>query len=127
MNVVAGLHQVAQRAVDLERAITFYRDILAVRFIARFDPPGLAFFDLGGTRLLLEAGVPSAMLYLRVQSIGVAYRTLKDRGVTFEEDPRLIYRDDDGLFGRRGEEEWLAAFRDSEGNLLALMGRQVPA
>ncbi len=55
-NVVAGLHQVAQRAVELERAITFYRDILAVRFIARFDPPGLAFFDLGGTRLLLEGG-----------------------------------------------------------------------
>lgn len=125
MEIVTGLHQVAQHAVDLDRAIRFYRDILGAKFIARFDPPGLAFFDLGGTRLLIESGAPSAMLYLRVQDIDAAHRTLSDRGVTFEEDPHPIYRDADGIFGRRGEEEWLAAFRDSEGNLLALMARRV--
>ncbi|MFN2556138.1 MAG: VOC family protein [Nitriliruptorales bacterium] len=125
MDVVTGLHQVAQHAGDLDRAIRFYRDILGATFIARFDPPGLAFFDLAGTRLLLEARAPSAMLYLRVEDIDAAYRTLSDRGVTFEEDPRPIYHDADGIFGRRGEEEWLAAFRDSEGNVVALMSRRI--
>ncbi|MBW3614764.1 MAG: VOC family protein [Actinobacteria bacterium] len=42
------LHQVAQRARDLGPAIEFYRDVLGLRFIARFDPPGLAFFDMAG-------------------------------------------------------------------------------
>lgn len=125
MDVVNGLHQVAQHAEDLDRAIGFYRDILGARFIARFDPPGLAFFDLEGTRLLLESGVPSAMLYLRVQDIDAAYWTLSDRGVTFEAEPQLIYRDDEGVFGPPGQEEWLATFRDSEGNLMALMARRV--
>ncbi len=39
------MHQVAQRAEDLDRAVGFYRDTLELPFIARFDPPGLAFFD----------------------------------------------------------------------------------
>ncbi|MDQ3931612.1 MAG: VOC family protein [Actinomycetota bacterium] len=125
MEVVSGLHQVAQHAEDLDRAIGFYRDVLGARFIARFDAPGLAFFDLQGTRLLLESGVPSAMLYLRVRDIDAAFRTLSERGVVFEEDPRLVYRDDEGLFGPPGEEEWIAAFRDSEGNLVALMSRRI--
>ena len=50
------VHQVAQRAEDLDRAVEFYRDALGVPLIARFDPPGLAFFDLGNTRLLLNRG-----------------------------------------------------------------------
>ena len=59
------LHQVAQHVDDLDRAVAFYRDTLGLPLVATFDPPGLAFFDLGGTRLLLEMGAPSALLYLR--------------------------------------------------------------
>ncbi|MEX2279748.1 MAG: VOC family protein [Acidimicrobiia bacterium] len=36
---MTALRQVAQRAEDLDRAVTFYRDILGLRLIARFDPP----------------------------------------------------------------------------------------
>jgi catechol 2,3-dioxygenase-like lactoylglutathione lyase family enzyme len=50
---VDGLHQVAQKADDLDASVAFYRDVLGLRLIARFDPPGLAFFELGGSRLLL--------------------------------------------------------------------------
>ena len=39
---VDGLHQVAQRADDLDASVDFYRDVLGLRLIARFDPPGLA-------------------------------------------------------------------------------------
>src|SRR4051812_3063524 len=47
------LHQIALKATDLEASIVFYRDLLGLPFIARFEPPGLAFFDLDGTRLML--------------------------------------------------------------------------
>ena len=42
---------------------------MAVPLVARFDPPGLAFFDLGNVRLLLEAGAPASLLYLEVDDI----------------------------------------------------------
>ena len=56
------LVQVALRATDLDRAAAFYSDLLGTEPIARFDPPGLVFFDLGGTRLLLDVNVPSSCL-----------------------------------------------------------------
>ena len=49
-----GLVQVAQRAQDLDRAAAFYADLLGRPPTARFDPPGLLFFDLDGVRLLLD-------------------------------------------------------------------------
>ena len=54
---IIGLRQVAQHADDLDRATAFYRDVVGLRHLATFEPPGLVFFDLGdGTRLLLEGG-----------------------------------------------------------------------
>ena len=49
------LIQVAQHVDDLDRAVAFYEQLLGYPALARFDPPGLAFFDLDGTRLLLDA------------------------------------------------------------------------
>jgi methylmalonyl-CoA/ethylmalonyl-CoA epimerase len=120
-----ALHQVAQHVDDLERAVAFYRDTLDLPLIATFDPPGLAFFDLGATRLLLEAGASSALLYLRVSDIDGRVAELRDAGVTFEDEPHLIHRDDDGRFGPAGTEEWMTFFRDSEQNLLGLVERRL--
>ena len=39
------LIQVAQRAVDLDRASAFYSRLLGSAPSGRFDPPGLLFFD----------------------------------------------------------------------------------
>ena len=121
---ISGLHQVAQRVEDLDRAVDFYRDVLGLPLVARF--PGLAFFDLDGSRLLLEAGATAALLYLRVPDVVVAAEELRAGGVVLEGEPHAIHRDDEGLFGPAGEEEWMAFFRDSEGNLLALAGRRRP-
>ena len=120
------VHQVAQRAEDLDRAVGFYRDALGLSFIARFDPPGLAFFDLGNTRLMLTTGASPALLYLDVDDIDAGYRALGARGVELVDEPHMIHRDDDGLFGPAGSEEWMVFFRDSEGNLLALAERRLP-
>lgn len=120
------VHQIAQRASDLDRAVGFYRDTLGVRFIARFDPPGLAFFDLGNTRLMLDKGAPAALLYLAVEDVEASFRSLADRGVEFVDRPRRIHRDEEGLFGPIGAEEWMVFLRDSEQNLLGLVERRPP-
>jgi methylmalonyl-CoA/ethylmalonyl-CoA epimerase len=115
-----GLVQVAQHADDLDRATAFYRDVLGLPHIATYSPPGLAFFDLGGIRLLIENGAPPAVLYLATDDIEADVARLRAHGVAIVEEPRLIFTDD-GTFGRPGEEIRMAAFRDSEGNLLCLM------
>jgi methylmalonyl-CoA/ethylmalonyl-CoA epimerase len=122
--VVSGLRQVAQRVENLDRAVLFYGEVLGARLLARFDPPGFAFFDLGGVRLLLEGTAPPAMLYLEVDDVEGACAALEARGVVFEGEPHVIFTDDGGLFGPPGGEEWMAFFRDSENNLVGLSSRR---
>jgi methylmalonyl-CoA/ethylmalonyl-CoA epimerase len=124
MDKLGALRQVALQADPLARSVAFYRDTLGVAFVAEFDPPGMAFFDLGGVRLLLEPGATPGSLYFAVADIEEAHRFLEGRGVTFEDEPHLIFRDDAGQFGAAGEEEWMTFFRDPSGNLLALSARR---
>jgi len=117
------IHQIAVFAKDLDEAITFYRDILGATYITRFDPPGLVFFDFGGTRVLLEPTGPKASVYFRVDDVHSAYEELKAKGIKFIADPHLIFRDENGIFGTAGEEEWMAFFSDPSENILALASR----
>jgi methylmalonyl-CoA/ethylmalonyl-CoA epimerase len=123
---ITKLHQIAAAANDLDQSIAFYRDILGATFIAKYDPPGLAFFDLEGTRLLLEKGAPQAMLYFWVQDIAAAYEELTAKGIAFDQEPQLIFKDDSGTFGAPRCEEWMAFFHDPAGNTLALATRKCP-
>lgn len=120
------IHQIAVHSSDLDRSVAFYRDTLGARFIARFDPPGLAFFSLGDTRILLEKAGPPATLYFRVEDIHASYEQLRARGVRFDAAPELIHRDEAGQFGPPGMEEWMAFFRDPDGNVLALASQVTP-
>lgn len=121
------LHQVAQHAKDLDRAVEFYTTVLGGELIARFEPPGLAFIRLGGARLLLEQSAPSAMIYLRVADVRESISELREAGVTVDTEPHRIYVDADGAFGEKGWEEWMAFIRDSEDNLIGLASRHAPA
>lgn len=121
---ITRLHQVAQRAEDLDRATAFYRDVLGLRHLASYDPPGLVFFDLGGTRLLLERAAPSSLLYLEVPDIDAAAGALREKGVEITSEPHMIFADADGTFGEAGTEEWMAFFKDTEGNLVGLVERR---
>ena len=118
------VHQIAQHVDDLGRAVEFYRDVLGYPLLATFDPPGLAFFDLGNVRLLLEGGAASAMLYLGVADIERARDALVAEGVEFIDEPHMIHFDEDGTFGEPGCEEWMTFFRDSEGNTVGLVERR---
>jgi catechol 2,3-dioxygenase-like lactoylglutathione lyase family enzyme len=123
--VLEKLQQVALTATNLDISVEFYRDILGLKFMARFDPPGLAFFALsGGARLLLSATASQATLYFSVDDIDTAMNALKKRGVTFLHPPAMIHRDVEGEFGKRDMEEWMAFFRDPSGNLLGLVERR---
>lgn len=117
------LHQVAQRAKDLDRAVEFYTSVLGGELIARFEPPGLAFIRLGSARLLLEQAAPSALIYLRVPDVRESVSLLREDGVTIDTEPHLVYVDADGSFGEKGAEEWMAFIRDSEDNLVGLASR----
>lgn len=112
--------QIAVHADDLPRAVAFYRDTLGMRFLFQASP-GLAFFDCGGIRLMLDA-VPekdsperiNSLLYYKVSDIQAVYDALVSRGVSFESKPHLIAKMPD-------HELWMAFFRDSEKNLVGLM------
>ena len=127
-----AIHQIAMRITDLERAVAFYRDALGAKLVASFDPPGLAFFQFGGVRLMLsrpegpDNDHPGSPLYFRVEDIQGAYNDLKTRGVEFVDEPHLVHRDAEGTFGTAGTETWMAFFRDPDDNLLAIVSEAVP-
>ena len=78
--------------------------------------------------MLLEAGHDDedhagGCLYRAVDDLDQAHARLADAGVVFTREPHLIFADAGGTFGPAGEEEWMAFFRDSEGNTLALAWR----
>lgn len=123
---VNRLVQVAQHADDLDRAAAFYTELLGVAPTARYDPPGLLFFTVGGVRLLLEQGAAPALLYLGVPSVRESVEQLRSTGVTIEADPHVIFHHDDDALGPAGTDEWMAFFRDSEGNTVGLVSHEPP-
>lgn len=115
------LVQIAQRAENLARATAFYSDLLGAAPTASYDPPGLVFFDLGGTRLLLDRGAPTALHYLAVDDIEATVARLRAAGVDVEGEPHVIFGHEDDTLGPAGTDEWQAFVRDSEGNLVGLV------
>ncbi len=81
----------------------------------------MSFFDCGGVRMMLSRARDSRSSIIQVRSCISRFATsrptiaeLLERGVTFLGEPHLIARMPD-------HELWMAFFRDSEGNTLALM------
>lgn len=113
----ARIGQIAIVCTDVPRARDFYRDALGLRHL--FDAgPTLSFFDCGGTRLMLSRAEGEAsgtsVLYFFVPDIDVAKTEMVGKGATFIDEPHMIAKMPD-------HELWLAEFRDSEGNVHALM------
>ena len=119
------IHQIAVYAQDLDEAVSFYRDTLGSSYLKKYDPPGLAFLEFSGVRVLLEKSAPRSTLYFWVDDIDSAYDELRFKGIEFTDEPRLIHRDDAGVFGKPGNEEWMAFFSDPSGNVLAIATQRV--
>lgn len=121
---ITKLGQIAINVKDVERAAAFYQDVLGLKLLFK-APPGLAFFDCGGVRLMLDrAEKPefdhlSSVLYFSVSDIQSACANLKEKGVHFEDEPHVIAK-------MPAHDLWMTFFRDSEGNLMSLMS-EVPS
>jgi methylmalonyl-CoA/ethylmalonyl-CoA epimerase len=117
--------QLALAVPDVVAAVRFYRDDLGLPLLFE-APPGLAFFDAHGVRLMLsgpqsgDVVAPSTgAIYFRVDDIHGAHDALAARGVAFERGPHMVARMPD-------HELWMAFMRDPGGNLLALMAEVRP-
>ena len=116
--------QIAITVTDLEKAVDFYRDKLRLKHLFS-APPGLAFFQAGDLRLMLSRPEKAdserftSAIYFKVDDIQAARNALASRGVAFEAEPHLIARMPD-------HELWMAFFRDTDRNLLALMCEKRP-
>ncbi len=120
---LSRIGQIFVNVHDLDRAIAFYRDVLGMTFLFQ-APPNMAFFDCNGIRLMLgvadrpELDHPASIIYYKVDDIERVYEIFKARGAEFVVKPHLVAP-------MPTYDLWLADFRDSEGNLLALMS-EVP-
>jgi methylmalonyl-CoA/ethylmalonyl-CoA epimerase len=115
---ITGLAQVALSVKDIDAATAFYRDVLGLPFLFS-APPGLAFFQVGPTRLMLsastEGGVGShGVLYYAVADIQSSFAAVTGRGAVAKEPPRMIAK-------VAGREVWLAALEDPDGHIVGLM------
>jgi len=109
--------QIARSVGDIRASEAWYRDVLGLPHLYTFGT--LAFFDCGGTRLMLSqdgGAAKESILYLRVADIASTHAGLTARGVKFTHAPHMIHRHADGT------EEWMAFFADPDGRPLALMG-----
>ena len=113
---LSRIGQIFVNVKDFDRAIAFYRDVLGMKFLFQ-APPNMAFFDCDGIRLMLGVA-DRPIIYYKVDDIERVYEIFKARGVEFVVKPHLVAP-------MPTYDLWLADFRDSEGNLLALMS-EVP-
>lgn len=112
------LGQISMPVRELAKAIEFYRDVLGLPFL--FEVPGMAFFQCGEIRLLLaepEEGDfenSNSILYFKVEDIEGALGALRRLGAEVISPAHLVAPMTD-------HDLWMAFFKDSEGNTLALM------
>jgi len=117
------IRQIALGCKDLSRAQDFYTRLLGAEPTAVFNPPGFCFFDLGGTRLLIEVGGPASLIYLEVPDVRASIAELRELGFKVTNEPHIVFPDPNGVFDDPGN-EWLAFIEDSEGNPVGLMSRE---
>lgn len=116
---LSRIGQIAIAVHDVARATAFYRDVLGLRLLFE-APPGLAFFDCEGVRLMLSLPEgegqdhAGSVLYFAVPDIGEAYRQLTERGARFVDAPHKVA--DMGTY-----ELWMAFFHDGEVTTHAVM------
>ena len=109
--------QIALSVADADRSEAFYGETLGLRKL--FRTGGLAFFDCGGLRLLLDQAPPDApkaggLIYFRVADIVLARRELEAQGVVFADSIHLVAPMPD-------HDLWMTFFHDPDDHILALM------
>ena len=119
------IRQIALPVDSVDKAKTFYRDVLGMQHL--FDaPPALSFFDCGGVRLMLagpeaqgkDGEKQHAVLFYDVSDIKTTYAKIKAAGARSLAEPHIITR-------MNGREVWIAELSDGQGNNVSLIS-EVP-
>lgn len=116
---IEGIGQIAIAVNDVDRSVDFYENTLGLKLLFR-APPGLAFFDCGGVRLMLTIpqgeGIDhsTSIIYYKVDDIEAATANLKAKGVSFVHDPQMTAKMED-------HELWIGFLRDPDENLIGIM------
>jgi catechol 2,3-dioxygenase-like lactoylglutathione lyase family enzyme len=116
---VTGLSHVLLAVRDIERSLSFYRNVLGLE--VAFASGEFVFLRAGNVTLGLRraADLPvtraedpvGVELVLTVGEIHAAYDLLRSRGVEFRVPPRVV-----------AGEQWAADFRDPDGHVLSIFG-----
>ena len=116
---IQGIGQIAIAVSNIRRSVAFYRDVLGLPLLFE-APPGLAFFDCGGVRLMLTTPQGEArdhhtsVIYYKVADIHAAMETLASRGVVPVREAQLVAKMPD-------HDLWMAFIRDPDENLIGIM------
>ena len=102
---------------DMVKSLAFYRDLLGVGVKGQME--GFAFLDTGGAMLCLSQGLAKASsaiagateVVFAVESVGKAYEALRQKGVAFVNEPRVVTGT-----------SWAVNFTDPDGHKLSLFG-----
>ena len=122
---LSSIKQIALPVNSVEKAKTFYQNVLGMRHL--FDaPPALSFFDCGGVRLMLagpeaqgaDGDKQHAVLFYDVSDIKTTYAQIKSSGAQSLAEPHVIAR-------MNGREVWIAELADGQGNNVSLIS-EVP-
>lgn len=118
----AGIESIGQIAIavsDIKKSVDFYRNTLELKLLFE-APPGLAFFDCGGVRLMLtipqgeDRDHKTSVIYYKVNDIDAATTALKAKGVSFIHEPQMTAKMED-------HELWIGFIRDPDENLVGIM------
>ena len=103
--------------------VAFYRDVLGLSLL--FEVSGMAFFDAGGTRLMIGPAhltgdlQNNTFIYFDAGDWYATEAALIARGLKFERDTEIVQR-------AEGKEHAFRLFKDPDGNVLAIMGWRTP-
>lgn len=116
----AKFEQVAITTSDLDRAIRFYRDTVGLPLL--FETNGMAFFDVGGVRLMIAADEdrreilrPQSILYFHVADFDASLARLSATPAKRVGPVETVQSTSHGDLK-------LQQFEDPDGNALAVMG-----
>ena len=121
---INGIGQIAIAITDIKKAVDFYKNILGLKLLFE-SPPGLAFFDCGGIRLMLttlqgqEQDHKTSVIYYKVDDIKNTTKRLKSKGIVFIQEPQFVAKIEN-------YELWIGFIRDQDENLIGIMA-EIPS
>ncbi|GGP14616.1 VOC family protein [Oceanobacillus neutriphilus] len=121
-DIIQHIGQIGVPIKNLQRAMLFYQEKLGLPLL--FNTDNMAFFDCGRLRIMLthpekEAfDHPSSVIYFQVDDIQSSYRQLKEKQVTFIDEPHMVTK-------MGNTETWMVFFSDTENNTHALMSEVI--